>query len=89
MAPGVFLEHLHQPSVKAKSEVAPATSDAEISAFVAIFAEKPDCTLPYLAYLIDQELPSDEVLARKIMRRASAYTIINDLLYKRSATGIF
>ena len=42
-----------------------------------------------MAYLTDKELPSDEDVARKIVRRAKAYTIINGLLYKRSSSGVF
>jgi hypothetical protein len=34
-------------------------------------------------------LPQDEVEARRIQRRAGAYTIINSELYKRSVSGIF
>jgi hypothetical protein len=38
-----------------------------------------------LAYLSRRELLGDEVTARQIMRRATAYTIINGLLYRRNA----
>jgi hypothetical protein len=34
-------------------------------------------------------MPWDEVEARRLQRRAQAYTIINSELYKRSVSGIF
>jgi hypothetical protein len=34
-------------------------------------------------------LPQDEAEARRLQRRAQAYTIINSELYKRSVSGIF
>ena len=59
----MFLEHLHMPSIKVKSEAVPGNAPTEDSTLVAIFAEKLNWTLPYLAYLSDRELPSDEVAA--------------------------
>ena len=46
-----------------------------------------DATL--LAYLANDELPADKLTAWQIKHRASAYTIINNELYKRSVSGIF
>lgn len=40
-------------------------------------------------YLARGELPNEEVAARQVKRRASAYTIINNELYKRSVKGIY
>ena len=85
----MFLEHVHKTSIKAKSEVVPGNTPTEDSTLVAVFAEKPDWTLPYLAYLSNGELPSDEVVARQVVRRDKAYTIMNGLLYKHSATRVF
>jgi transposase InsO family protein len=45
-------------------------------------------TKPYLAYLIQGELPEDPIHQRQVMRRSKAFTIINRELYKRSTTGI-
>jgi hypothetical protein len=45
-------------------------------------------TKPYLAYLIQGELPEDPIHRRQVMRRSKAFTIINGELYKRSTTGV-
>ena len=49
----------------------------------------PTWTNPYIAYLLRQELPEDEAEARRVMRRAKAYTIINGTLYKHSTTDVY
>lgn len=53
----------------------------------------PECPVPIWAqqimkYLVDGGLPEEEVEARKVQRRAKAFTIINRELYKRSVTGV-
>ena len=44
---------------------------------------------PILMFLANGELPANEVEARQVQRRASAYSIINRELVKRSTTGVF
>jgi hypothetical protein len=51
--------------------------------------EIPSWAEPFSNYLITGDLPQDEAEARRIQRRAGAYTIINSELYKRSVSGIF
>jgi ribonuclease HI len=51
--------------------------------------EIPSWAEPFSNYLITRDLPQDEVEARRLQRRAQAYTIINSELYKRSVLGIF
>ena len=83
--PGVFLHHLHKPSIKGGNE--DYTLSAE-SVHVCLIA--PDWTTPYINFLMNKELPKDdEVLSRQIERRAKLYTIIDGQLYKRSTSGIF
>lgn len=48
----------------------------------------PAWAQPIMSYLKDGNLPEEEVLARRIQRRAKAYTIINGELYKRSVTNV-
>ena len=86
--PNVFLDILHNPSVRLPSEEELAIPDPE-SQFVAALRVTPDWVLPYLAYLTRGELPSDEVLARQIVRRSKSMVIINGELYKRSTSGYF
>jgi hypothetical protein len=51
--------------------------------------EIPSWAEPFSNYLITGDLPQDEVEARRLQRRAGAYTIINSELYKRSVSGVF
>ena len=84
----VFLDELHNPSVKPPAEIDIAEPDDD-STLVAALHEQPAWTEPYMAYLSRGVLPEDEVEARKITRRSKAYTIINNELYKRSVAGTF
>ena len=47
-----------------------------------------DWTVPYIAYLLRQELPEDEVEARQIVRRSKAFTVIKGQLCRESVTGV-
>jgi hypothetical protein len=51
--------------------------------------EIPSWAEPFSNYLITGDLLQDKVEARRIQRRAGAYTIINSELFKRSVSGIF
>ena len=67
--PNVFLDILHNPSVKLPTEEDLAIPDPEAQLVAAIHAI-PDWTVPYLAYMTQGELPEDETLARQITRRS-------------------
>jgi hypothetical protein len=49
----------------------------------------PSWAEPFSNYIITGDLPEDKAEARRLQRRAQAYTIINSELYKRSVSGIF
>jgi hypothetical protein len=51
--------------------------------------EIPSWAEPFSKYLITGALPQDETEAKRLQRRAQAYTIINSELYKHSMLGIF
>jgi hypothetical protein len=42
----------------------------------------------YLAYLLNKELPQNQVKERRIARRSKAFSVVKDELYKRSITGV-
>jgi hypothetical protein len=86
--PNVFLDVLHNPSVKLPTEEDLAVPDPEAQ-LVAALHEIPDWTIPYLDYLTRGALPADEIEARLIVRRSKSMTIINGELHRRSATGVF
>ncbi|XP_044377869.1 uncharacterized protein, partial [Triticum aestivum] len=49
----------------------------------------PSWAQPILNFLVNKELPTDEISARQVQRRAAAYTIVNRELVKRSVTGVY
>jgi hypothetical protein len=60
----------------------------EIDQAVFTAREVPSWAQPLMEFLVDGQLPADEVEARRVVRRSKAYTIINKEIYKRSATGV-
>ena len=97
---GVFLEHIHTPSVKEDpfTEEAPQPksitnpTEVEVPAVVNLIMEAlvitPDWTVPYIAYILRKELPEDEEEAPQIVRQSKAFTVIKGQLYRESATGV-
>ena len=61
--PNIFLDVLHNPSVKLPTEEDLAVPDPEAQ-LVAALHVIPDWTVPFLAYMTRGELPADETLAR-------------------------
>jgi len=61
--PNVFIDVLHNPSVKIPTEEDLAVLDPEAQ-LVTVLHAIPDWTVPYLAYMTRGELPEDEVLAK-------------------------
>ncbi|XP_073363207.1 uncharacterized protein [Aegilops tauschii subsp. strangulata] len=96
----VFLEHLHTLSIQedpfTEEPLQPISStnptEIEVPAVVDLIMEvlviTPDWTVPYIAYLLRQELPEDEDEARQIVRRSKAFTVISGQLYRESVTGV-
>ncbi|XP_020151828.1 uncharacterized protein [Aegilops tauschii subsp. strangulata] len=96
----VFLEHLHTPSVQedpfTQEPPQPISStnltEIEVPAVVDLIMEVLvvilDWTVPYIAYLLRQELLEDEDEARQIVRRSKAFTVISGQLYRESVTGV-
>jgi ribonuclease HI len=84
--PGIFLEHLHVPSVKMVDLENPELASTPV---MAVLPCNPPWVDPYLEHLTTKKLPEDGVQKRQIERRATAYTIIDGQLYKRSTSGVF
>ena len=76
----MFLEHIHAPSVQedpfAEEPPQPKSgtdpTEVEVPAVVDLIMEVlviiPDCTVPYIAYILRKELPEDEEEAQQIVR---------------------
>jgi hypothetical protein len=43
---------------------------------------------PYLAYMINKQLPEEAVEAKRITRRSKAFVVLQGKLYKKSITGV-
>jgi hypothetical protein len=80
------------PAAGQKDEAGTSTNPGVADPLVAsVFhiREIPSWAEPFSNYLITGDLPRDEAEARRLQRRAQAYTIINSELYKRSVSGVF
>ena len=86
--PNVFLDVLHNPSVKMPTEEDRAVPETEAQLVVVLHAI-PDWTVPYLAYMTRCELPEDEVLARQIIWWSKSMTIVNGELHHCSVSRAF
>ena len=84
--PNVFLDVLHNPSVKLPSEEDIAIPDPEAHLVAALHAT-PDWSISY--YLTRGELPAEEIIARQIIRWSKSMTIVNGELHRQSSTGVF
>src|SRR3954468_24497963 len=98
---GVYLEHLHAPTVREDpyleanpsmlpDENIPDKEDipAVVDLVFDIEVIPPEWTLPILRYLQKQELPKDEVEAKQVVRKAKSYSVINNELYRNSVTKL-
>src|SRR3954469_5842478 len=87
--PGIYLEHLHSPTVKedpfleADPNMLPdknIPNRGDIPAVVDMVFDveviPPEWTRPILAYLQKQELPDNEINAKQIVRKSKSYSVI-------------
>jgi hypothetical protein len=49
---------------------------------------EPDCIAAILGYLVRGILPTNTTEVRRLVRRAKAYLVVGEHLYKRSMSGI-
>src|SRR3954465_945015 len=75
-------------TIMEEAEVDMSAGNMEIDSEITPEKVTPLWAQPIFFYLKDAMLPNNEVLARQTVRRAKAYTIINNELYKRSVTNI-
>jgi hypothetical protein len=73
---------------EADTSTDPGAADSLVASVFHI-QEIPSWAEPFSNYLITVDLPQDETEAKRLQRRAQAYTIINNELYKHSVSGIF
>jgi ribonuclease HI len=88
---GVFVSDQHTPSVHTEGEKPPEEEEPEvmvIDQLPQLNLEDPDWWFPILEWLVEGKLPSDQMEARRIARRAKAFVLIEGKLYKRGTAGI-
>ncbi|XP_020150422.1 uncharacterized protein [Aegilops tauschii subsp. strangulata] len=78
---------ISNPGAAASGSGAAALEPVMVAVFTVVRA--PSWARPISEFLENGVLPMDEPEAQQIQRQASAYSIINNELVKRSATGIF
>ena len=75
-----------------EAEVQEAEIQEEVApqqAIVMVVVSAPSWAQPIRDFLVDGVLPEDEAESWQISRRSWAYTIINNELVRKSATGVF
>jgi hypothetical protein len=60
----------------------------EIDQAVFTIREVPSWLRPIMDFMVNGQVSADEAEARRIQRRSKAYIIINNEMYKRSATSV-
>ncbi|WVZ52500.1 hypothetical protein U9M48_003554 [Paspalum notatum var. saurae] len=79
---GIFVQELHHPSVQLDELSTPP--DRHI-----LTLDTPtDWRAPIIKYVLNEEILEDKAEAERIARWSSSYTLINNELYKRAASGV-
>jgi hypothetical protein len=85
---GVFWEEIVERSIKSiKSSITAAGSGAAPEP-EEVMMIKETWMQPYLAYMINKQLPEDAVEAKRITRRSKVFVVLQGKLYKKSITGV-
>jgi hypothetical protein len=92
---GVFREEIVKRSIKnvkslttAVGSGAGAKSDGSTPEPEEVMMIEEAWMQPYLAYMINKNLPEDAVEAKRITRRSKAFVVLQGKLYKKSITGV-
>ena len=80
--PGVFVQLLHQPTIREQDDSAAQQPESDVLAI------SPEWSAPYLNYLLNDELPEDRVMAECIIRRSRSDTVVDSELYRKSPSGV-
>jgi hypothetical protein len=82
---GVFVNELHAPSIP---EPTPSTTDlAHPPTGQEVVMIDVDWWQPFIDYILEQKVPSDQNLAEQLIRRAKSYVLVVDKLYKRGTSS--
>jgi transposase InsO family protein len=81
---GVFVHELHAPSIP---EPTPQTTDPAPPAGQEVMMIDVDWRQPFIDYIREQKVPTDQNLAEQLIRRAKSYVLVGDKLYRRGASS--
>jgi ribonuclease HI len=88
MPSGVFWEEIVERSIKSiKSSTTAASSGATPEPEELMMIEET-WMQPYLAYMVNKQLPEDAVEAKRITRRSKVFVVLQGKLYKKSITDV-
>jgi ribonuclease HI len=93
--PGVFWEEIIERSIKGSKTSSPGEGSGASKTGMVSTAEPEEVMMieetwmqPYLEYMMKKTLPKDTVEARRIIRRSTAFVVLQGKLYKKSITGV-
>ena len=83
---GIFVHELRKPSIL--EQATPATTNTKSpEPSREIMMIEVDWRLPFIDYIKEQKLPSDKNQTEQISRRGKSYVLVEDKLYRRSASS--
>jgi hypothetical protein len=85
---GVFWEEIVERSIKSGKSSTTTVDSGATSEPEEVMMIEETWMQPYLAYMINKQLPEDTVEAKRITRRSKAFVVLQGKLYKRSITGV-
>jgi hypothetical protein len=93
--PGVFWEEIIKRLIKGSKTSSPGEGSGASKTGMESTAELEEVMMieetwmqPYLEYMMNKTLPEDTVEARRIIRRSTAFVVLQGKLYKKSITGV-
>jgi hypothetical protein len=85
---GVFWEEIVERSIKSGRSLTTAVGSGAVPEPKEVMMIEETWMQPYLAYMINKQLPEDAVEAKRITRRSKAFLVLQGKLYKKSITGV-
>jgi ribonuclease HI len=84
----VFREEIVERSIKSVKRSTTAADSGAAPEPEEVMMIEETWMQPYLAYMINKQLPEDAVEAKRITRRSKVFVVLQGKLYKKSITGV-
>jgi hypothetical protein len=85
---GVFWEEIIERSIKSRKSSTTAADTGPTLEPEEVMMIEETWMQPYLAYMVNKQLPKDVVEAKRITQRSKAVVVLQGKLYNKSITGI-